>query len=299
MKWLTGLWAREWNCWGRQMVSHMRAELLFLLAVFLVFVVNKSLADRLSDHIASVSEEVRAFWGLSGNVDMGNSLLYLRWALMPLNVWVAWKTCRYSVQTFWSEEERGSIFLMCNQWYSREQIGIAKYTWSLVNFAANYTFLFIAVTALVLMGSGRGARRMDELGVVWGVYLKGIFVMVMLISVCCSYAMCCSGERGFARVEGILFGTLAAGNFYKLTDLLALWMERAGRNDISLIRWLGWTRNLRFLSPLSWLNPFTEAGLWERVLQIAACVMVSAGATVIGLSEYRIRKLGKAEVSVE
>ncbi len=300
-EWLTTLWVREWNYWEKHLVRQLRVELLCLVAVFLLFVANKALSGSLSAYIMSAPEEMRAFWGLSENVTVGNSIMFLRWAIMPLNVWVAWKSCYLAVQAVWREEDAGSIFTLCNQWYNRYQIGIAKCTWVGVNFVINYTILFAAITALALLGNDSGAQKAEELGIIWGIYLKGIVVILFLIALSGCRALLRARKKPFVWVEGLVLGSLAVGNFYKLVDLLAFGLRRMGRNDGGVLRWLGWSSRLRWLSPLSWLNPFTEFGVGETVLQIIVCVIVSAGAVGLGLLGFRVRRLERyrAEGSIE
>ncbi len=290
LKWIAALCAREWNYWEMQLLKSIRAELMYLVVMFLLFIVNRSLGEKVFGCLSSMPIEVRSFWGVSGSIAGWNSFFCMWWTILPLNVWVAWETCYCAEQSVWREEE-GGIFILCNQWYNRYQIGIAKYIWSVVNFVINYAIICAAYMALALFAGYSGLQSADGLWYILGIFLKGIFVITMLASLCGCHAMLDRGKRRVSLSNGLVLGTLMIGNLYKIFDVAALCMKRAGRDYAGFVRWTGWTKGLRWLSPLSWLNPFTEFGVWRIVLQLLICMIVTGGAAALGLNAYRVRRL--------
>ncbi|MBR1931404.1 MAG: hypothetical protein IJ833_08055 [Lachnospiraceae bacterium] len=289
MNWLLSLCRREWDYWEKQLVRQLRMELICIGIVFVLFVMSGILTGRFSTYIASMPGAVLAFWGLPEGASGGNGLFYMRWILMPLHVWIAWEACNRSMKTIWREEEGGQIYALVNQWYDRYQIGVAKYAWIVISFILKYGIMFGVYTCLSMVAADSG-RRMEALTDLLALFLKGILVMVLLITLSTCHAMLHKRKVWSVWADVLILGTLVLGNLYKVKDLLGLLMRQSGNDYTGLIRLLGWSEKLRGLAPLSWLNPFTVYSTRAQLGQVVFCLLVSIGAALIGMLGYRIRK---------
>lgn len=280
--WLTALWRLEWKRSRKDWLRLEYTEILCVVGMCVLFILGRARLDRFVAYTLNMPAAVYAFWGISSGVATGKAAFYIQWLLMPLHVWIGWYWCDRMVRSVWAEEERGSIFYLCNQWYGRRQIIVAKYLWNVIEFIINYGILFIVCA--VLAGRGWG------MGHLIGLFLKGAAVMLLFVSLSLCYAVLSERKKQSLWADGLIFGTLAAGNLYKVKDLLILLLQGAGRDYAGLYRLTRWMDGLKWISPLSWLNPFTRFGMEETVVQAAACIIIGAGAALLGLLGYRIRK---------
>ncbi len=281
-KWLIALWKREWNRCRKDWLMQVYTEVICVVAVCVVFILKKVDLNAFAAYILDMPAAVYAFWGIAPGAETGKAAFYIQWMLVPLHIWMAWRICVLTVRSVWTEEEQGSIYYLCNQWYSRQEMAIAKYLWNVVSFIVNYSILF--ALCAVLAGNGWGRGRLAVF------FLKGAFIMVMLLSLSYCYAVISERKSRCYLIDILLFGTLAAGNLYKFRDLIILLLQRSNRNYAGIYRFTGWLAGLKWLSPLSWLNPFTEPGVKSMVIQIIICLAVTAGSAVLGILGYRIRK---------
>ncbi len=280
--WLTALWQIEWNRSRNSWLKLACAEVLCVAGACVLFILWRAKLESFVIYTLDMPAVVYAFWGITPDVAAGKASFYVQWLLMPLHVWIGWRGCDRMIRSVWDEEERGSVFYLCNQWYSRQQIIIAKYLWNVVEFIISYIILF-AVCA-VLTGRGWG------MGHLIGLFLKGILVMVMLLTLSGCYAVFSERKKKTFWTEGLIFGTLAAGNLYKLRDLMVFLLQRANRDYVGIYRLTGWLDGLKWLSPLSWLNPFVSFGVGKTAAQSAICVIVISGAAALGVLGYRVRR---------
>ena len=287
--WLITLWQREWSYWETILVKQLRIELIYIGVAFVVFVMSGVLTGNLSSRVASMPEVVLAFWGLPGKIGTANGLIFMKWMLLPLNVWIAWEACNLAMKAIWREEEQGNIYLLCNQLYTRYQIGIAKYTWVILSFIAKYTILCITYTCLAMVACKSG-HRMTELKLFLALFGKGIFVNAMLISLALCHAMLHGRKKWSFWADAVILGSLVIGNLYKIRDLLEHSMKQSGKDMTALVNVLTLSRSLKWISPLSWLNPFTQYQSGVLAAQIIVSLVLSISAAAVGIVGYRIRK---------
>ena len=289
LNWLLALWRREWEFWENTLVKQLRLELICIGAVFVIFVMSGAVTGRLSGYITTMPGAVLAFWGLPEKIGVPDGLTFMKWILMPLHVWIAWEACNRAMKTIWREEEGGHIYMLCNQWYTRYQIGIAKYTWIIMSFVIKYAIMFAVYICLALVACKSG-QRMTEVKLFIRLFGKGICVIAFLISLAASHAMLHKRKARSLWADIVVLGTLALGNLYKVKDLLELVMKQSGRDFTRLIRVLSWSGIFKGLAPLSWLNPFTVYTKGIIIAQVLFCLILSGAAAVVGIVGYRIRK---------
>jgi hypothetical protein len=287
--WLLILWRREWDFWEKTLIRQLRLELIPVGAVFVLFFMSSALTNRFTDMITSAPAAVMAFWGVPKTIGTPDSLFFMKWILMPINVWIAWEACNRAMKTIWREEEGGQIYLLCNQWYTRYQIVIAKYSWIVLSFVLKYLVFAVVYICLALVTCKSG-QRLAEWKNLTGLFGKGILVMILLISLSGCHAMLRKRKVWSVWADVVVLGTLAFCNLYKIRDLLELSMKQGGKDYTRLIRFLGWSKWFRGLAPLSWLNPFTEFGKGAVTAQIIVAVALTLLSATLGIVGYRIRK---------
>lgn len=284
------LWKREWAQQKESILRQSYIEIACIMAMTVLFIVFRKNLNHFVQYTLELPQAVYAFWGIAGESANDQLRFYVQWLWMPLNVWIAWKACAGAVEGLWREEATGSIFTLCNQWYDRYQIGIAKYLWSVLKFVMNYTVLFVISLLVVVPGSAKYKWELEALLPMTGMYGKGMVIIILLISISTCYAMLQNRSSRSYFVDILVFGTLAVGNLYKIRDLLVLLLQRANRNYAVVLRMTGWLDGLKWLSPLSWLNPYTSFAMWETIVQLLLCVALSVGAACVGLLGYRVRR---------
>lgn len=287
-KWLIALWKREWVHQKKRLIRQLLIEIGCIVLICLMYILFYKTFHRFTTYTLSLPEAVYAFWGIRDVESTSHIFFYIQWVLLPINIGVAWVQCKCAVDNIWMEEKNGSIFTICNQWYGRNQIIIAKYTWSVINFICNYTLLFVSI--MVLAGSNSGEQRVQEWKHMLGIYGKSIIIMIMLISLSYCYAVFRERKLRTYMIDVLIFGTLILGNLYKVRDLIVLLVQRSNRNYAGILQTTGWLDALKWVSPLSWMNPFTSYQTMEVILQVIICITLSICAFWLSVLGYRIRR---------
>ncbi len=282
IEWLFVFWKREWERCKKDWLKLLSIEIAVILTMCILFLLRRSRLDEFVDDILRMPSAVYAFWGITSDAAGGTASFYMKWALMPLQVFITWWVCDRTVRSVWLEEEQGGIYVLCNQWYSRQQIALAKYLWNVIQFILSYCMLF--VLCAVLAGNSWG------IGALIGLFLKGILVIMMFLSVSYCYAVVSERKSSIRWADFLVFGTLAIGNLYKAGDLITLLLQRSNRDYAGFYRMTHWLYGLKWISPLSWLNPYAEYGIGSIIIRAAICLTVIAGSTALGLLGYRVRK---------
>lgn len=280
------LWKREWISQRKELCIQLLLELLCVAVLFIVYQVKKSLLFKTFSYVLALPAPVYAFLGLPEGVVTGNLAFCIQFVLMLLNVWIAWSFCSRAVQNIWREERTGSIYTLCNQWYTRRQLALGKYLWSIASFAVNYLLLYVTSCILMAAGSLRNSQSAAYAGKISGMMLGGMFVIVFLISVCTCYAMAVKRRNSTSFITGIIIVPIIIANLFKIRNLLLFLAEKA---EISLEWSGGLLDKLYWLSPMSWINPFAENDLGTAILQMIICIVLSALAVWYGCRKYQCR----------
>lgn len=291
-KQLRGIWRREWDYQKRELLVHISVEAGLIFLLFAVYGLKSEWLFKIYSFIKTLPPVLYAFAGLPEELPNGSLFTFVRLLMMCLHVWIAWSFGTRGLESIWREEEDNNIYLICNQWCGRFRLGVYKFTWSIVSMLATYfTLFFISIFFLVIGSANRELLFESVIGMLcWMV--RGCFSLLLLLSICVSYAMCCRYREQTMPVYLAVFGTLVVGNLYKVRDLTCWILEQLHINGVELQKFLGWLDGLYWLSPLSWLNPFMERGALQVAVQLVICIMITFLFMLAGLFRYRIRELG-------
>lgn len=181
---------REWNYCKKELTVQILIELAVPLIVFFIYKLNKSILFQAASAILVLPREVYAFLGFGEQIETGNLAFYMLFGMMFMNVWMIWKNCKRMIEIVYRDENNGSIYSLCNQLYSRSQLGISKYLWSIISSLIAYFIFCLEVLILIWIGSFNQEQRMGGMGIILHVAFMGTFVLVMLVSLTFLYVVC-------------------------------------------------------------------------------------------------------------
>lgn len=219
-KQMRALWKREWLNQRKELCIQLLLELVCVAALFTVYRLKKALLFKAFKYVLALPAPVYAFLGLPEDVVTGNLFFYLQFVFMFLNIWIAWSFSLRTLHSIWREERTGSIYTLCSQWYSRGQIALGKYIWSIVSFAGNYFLLCLVCSVAAAAGGFHSAQRVAYAGRMAGMLLQGMFVVILFISVSFCYAALVKSRSRSSFITGIIVIPLIIGNLYKIRDVL-------------------------------------------------------------------------------
>lgn len=288
---LKELWKREWGYWKKDLYKWLGIQAVVMLVVFLVYIIKKAWLFKVAEGVKSLPDALQAFFAMRPDITSGNLLFFLEYALLFINISVAWNFCGKSMQRIWAEEENSNIYSMCNQWYSRRQISIVKSVFPLFALFASYG-IFILYNSILAMVSGiTWEQRLGDAGSLFGLWFRVCLAVGLLVSVCVCRAL--GGKAtDISNWSGwLIFGTIVLGNLYKVRDALCWLLEYVGRSSAGLQKWLGWLDLFYWLSPLSWANPYAGLSAGKAILQAVLCAGISACFLIWGSRMYEKRDL--------
>lgn len=281
------IWIREWRCqeegWNK-IVSAMGTPLFATVCVLLF-----SQAEEGGQFFLSLPVEVRALLGFSREWKETWLVTCLLWLYMPFCFFRIGGVCRDLSASMLEEEREGRIFFVLNRHCSRFGFAVGKLAYYGFEMAAGlFGYLFTA-GLLVLPGMKQGAGRLlAEMGRMWvGAVFTGAFWMLTSFL----YVVTVRGERYRGRVWRWMGILLATGNLWRVRDLLVLLLHRLNLQYSSFYRLTGWLKGLRRLSPLWFVNPFTEASGGIFFWYLGICLVLCAGLFGLGLLGFRLRNI--------
>lgn len=287
-KWIVPLLKRDWHKNKDLLKRQFLIQLCLIVVVCMIYVIFSEGLGCFKTYILSLPEAVYSLFGVSDKMNGSNIYFYIHWALLLLNIWIMRKQCKGAVESVWREEFSGYIFLMCNQLYSREQIFIAKYIWSVLNFLCNYTLFYLAI--LLPVGLSKAGDKLTGILGILMIYGKSVLVFWLFISVTITYAVFAPKKRVDYFTDLLIFIPLVIGNIGKLRDVIILLIQRANGNYEVFFRFTRWIDGLKWLSPLSYMNPFTYFSAGEELAQVIICIVLSLFLYCLGKIGYRIRR---------
>lgn len=284
----------EWRYCRKGIWKQLLIQVCYPAAVFLIYYFHKEWLFRAASAVLSLPEAIYAFIGLNHGVTTGNIRFYISFGVMLLQAWIVWNACWRTLQLLQADERTGSICFMCNQWYSRRQLGIGKLICSLTAFFLQNTVWYTIVLVFILIGSPNGEQRTAALSAVLLLWIRSSLVTGMLICLIFSVGVFLRQpvRQGTSWVNGMLMCSLLLGNLYKVRDLLQWFLEQIPADFGGIPENLGWLNHGYWLSPLSWLNPYRELTGVAMVIQPLLCLGVAAAAAAIGLKGYGQRRIG-------
>lgn len=285
------LWKREWLSWKRDVYKWLASGTVIMLAVFLLYIIRKSWLFRLADAIKVLPLELQAFLGLSSDVSTGNLCFFMKYALLPLHIALAFHFCWKAAERIRADERNGSIYSMCGQWYSRRQISVVKCVFPFIVMFFGYGTFTLYNILFIMLGDITWQQRLADAGSFLVLWLRVVLVLGLLASVCIWRALCSKSADVFVMPEWLLCGTLTLGNIYKVVDALLWILEYTGHDGTGLQKWPDMLHVLYWVSPLSWVNPFMDLSAAQIILQVILCVGGSIGFLTMGIRGFEKRDL--------
>lgn len=289
---LKGIWKREWDYQKQELLIHMSVEIGLLFSLFVIYELKSEWLFKVFSYIKTLPPVLYAFAGFPEELPNGSLLTFIRLLMMWLYVWLAWSFGARGLESIWREEEDNNIYLICNQWCDRFRLGIYKYTWSAVSMLATYFVLFFFSIFFLVIGSANRELLFQNVMAMLCWMVRGCFSLLLLLSICVSYAMCCRYREQTMWVYFVVFGTLIVGNLYKVRDLICWILEQLRINSDGLRNLLGGLDVLYWFSPLSWLNPFSGSETLQITTQFIICIIITSLFMLAGIFRYRTRELG-------
>ena len=283
----------EWRYCRKGVRKQLLEQACYPAAVLLLYYFHKEWLFQAASVVLSLPEEIYAFLGLNHSVTTGNIRFYVLFGVMPLQIWVVWNACWRTLYLLQADERTGSIYILCNQWYSKRQLGLGKLTCSLIATFLQNTSLYVIVLIVILLGSTNMEQRLATVSIVMLLWFRSSIVAGMLISLTFAVGVFIRQpvRKGMIWVNGILAGTLLLGNIYKVRDLLQWFLNQVSVESSSILRTLGWLDKGYLLSPISWLNPYRNLPVRTIVLQSLICAGITIVGVIIGLKGYKRRRI--------
>lgn len=276
---------REWKRGWRHLWLPLFLQMLILLIPGVLYLVMREQINTWITKIYELPVEVYALLGIQewgAGWDAGRCQMFI---MMFLNVWIAWSACMRMLRGVYMDEDNGTIYSLCNQMYSRSQLGLSKLLWGTLSFLSAYLILSLELMVLIGIGNQKAAIETDFAAIATQ-QMNVMLVVVMLMSLTFLYAACTRYIPDYTKygfVICLVFGTWILGNIYKLRDLVFWIMQQLEISVGELHDKLLWLNVLRQYSPLSWINPYMQ---FEGNLPVF-CVGVTLLAAVIGVAAYR------------
>lgn len=248
-----------------------------------------SQAEEAWQFFSDLPVEVRALFGLSQKMPGTPLIACLLWLYMPFCLFRIGGVCRDLSESMLEEEREGRIFFLLNRHCSRFGFAGGKLAYYGFEMAAGFFCYLFTAGLLVLPGMGQGAGKLlAELGVMW---ISAVFTGALWMLASFLYVAAVREERYEAHVcrwMGILF---AAGNLWRLRDLFVFLLHRLNLQYVFFYRFTGWLRRLRWLSPLSFVNPFTEISGAALLWYLGICLVLCAVLLGLGVFGFRLRNI--------
>lgn len=223
-----------------------------------------------------------------------NYWFYIKIIIMFSNAYIIWNMCNDVFYDLARDEKNGSLFFMCNQLYKRKQIIISKYIASAVSFVMSYVLWF---DGMMLMGfaagmksGGIGEHIKQMLPMLYGGIITG-FIFLSFTYVYAIYKRRKDENQASVFVNCIIFGTLTAGNLYKVRDVLFWMMDYFKKPHPGLSAKLAFLDGLKWVSPLSWMNPFSVHDRKEWLVMTSAALVISCLSVAAAVLLYEKRTL--------
>mgnify|MGYP001029427499 CR=1 FL=1 len=283
----------EWRYCRSSAWKQLMIQACYPTAIFLLYCFHKEWLFQTASAVLSLPKEIYVFTGLNHNVTTGNIRFYVFFGVMIIQAWMAWNACCRTLELLQADERTGSICFICNQWYSRRQLGMGKLLSSSVVFLAQNTLWYSIVLFFTLLGSVNADQRVTALKAIFLLWIRTSFVtgMLIILTFCMGVFLRNSIRKGASWVSAFLLISLMLGNLYKIRDMV-LWLmeslELHYANILEKLEWLDWGY---WLSPLSWLNPYTDITVGMMLIQGGICIIISVLGVWSGLAGYGQRKI--------
>lgn len=278
---MTRIIKKEWQQWKKDLIIQLSVSICIPFIFFILYKIKKTLLFQSASFIYSLPQELYTLLGLSPEATSGNITFYLLFPTIFLFFYLLYHACTRTVRTVYSAEADGSIYLICNQLFTRKQLARTKLLWSFISFWSIYILWNLSLILMVCIGAFNKIQRIQGIHTILRLMTGGIFVSGMFISfffLQAVYQRRRNTDLLSAKITLILCTTLLLGNLYKIRNLILWFLGMFDLHNDRLIHIrqnTEWLDNLYWLSPLSWINPYRlpENDVFFRQLAISAVIL--------------------------
>lgn len=243
--------------------------------------------------IYMIPEPLYRLFGIA-NTDSYNYWFYIKIIIIFSNICVVWNLCSDVFYDVGRDEKNGSVFFMCNQLYTRKTIILSKYIVSAVSYVVMYILWFAGMMLAGVLSKPNMRIITGGIKEMLTMMYGGIIVGILFLSVTFIYAVYDrrKDEYEASMFTGLfIFGTLITGNLYKLRDIAVWIMDSLEKPYPELSSRLGFLDGFKWISPLSWINPFEVHDVKMWLILTLAAAAVSGASVVVTLFLYEKRTL--------
>lgn len=229
-----------------------------------------------------------------GQASVYNYNFYLKVIIIFSNIYVMWNMCNGVFYDVNRDENNGSVFFMCGQLYPRKIIILSKYIASAAAYAATYILWFAGMMVMAAAAGIKYGNIADRVKEMFPMLYGGIIVGILFISFTYIYAVYGRKKDEYqasAFVSLVVFGTLVFGNLYKVKNVVLWIMDYLRKPHPGLSTKLGFLDGFRWISPLSWINPFEGHDMKEWLILTLAAFIISGVSVAAAVFLYEKRTL--------
>lgn len=284
---------REHNKWYRKVCFDLLIGITSSAVMIIIYFIASNWATKLFEILYQQPDFVYSFLGLGSTVSVKNVTFYLMYSLMLTFFWLTWRASLRVIRSVHIEETTGSVYYLCNQLVSRKGLLRIKLLWALISTTVVYLLLFIMYIVIITLVGHGGIQCVSS----FDLMLRfGLGLCVSWMFQCISFLYAVNATRSYENeaswfVNLIVFIPLIIGNVYKVSDAVLWLINNSGKNVTELSEKLSGLQNLVWLSPMSWLNPFTSVSAKDMLYRFVICLVTSAVTYTIAELCYNRRKL--------
>ena len=280
---------REWTQDKHSVWKGLLPGLILSVAVLVLYKIDKSILLAMMRGIFRFPKAVYQLFGLDEGIATGNFGFYLLFFAMFINFWLVWGSCCRMIRGVYRDVRGDELYSLMNQLYSKEQLAIGKYSGKLIVSVLQVTIWNLLLVLFAVLGNELPQQRSQTVLTILWLYLTSLLIHIFFLSLSFFLAVW-KGKRGKGFYPaGILFGTLLAGNAWKIRELLVLLFQKlsVAESKLSKIEHMfAWLDGLYWVSPLSWMNPLQLKNGGIFVLQILLLLIASAIFITFGVRLY-------------
>lgn len=246
--------------------------------VFLLYKLAKGVCFQIVSILTSTPSTICAFFGFTGAAETGNIGFFLGSSMALMSVVLIVLSMKRTMRIAYRDDKNGMLYLMLNQWYSREQLLHARIAVAMIQFVAGYFVWYVIVIFLAVIGSLNNSQRINNIGLISRIMCQSITVGMLLIFLTFTWMYVSKSnmrQKEDANIGFFLMSTLVLGNIYKIRDLVAYLIETMGGNPVGFLKGFRFLDVLYWCSPLSWINPYRNQTLLMLWLQVILSVLAS------------------------
>ena len=280
---------REWTQDKSSVWKGLLPGVILSVLVLALYKIDKRILLAMMRGIFRFPKAIYQLFGLKEGTATGSFGFYLLFFAMFVNFWLVWDSCRRMIGGVYRDVRGDRLHSLMNQLYSKEQLAIGKYSGILMVSVLQVTIWNLLLVLFAVLGNELPQQRSQTVLTILWLYLISLAIHIFFLSLSFLLAVL-KGRRGKGFYPaGILFGTLLAGNAWKIRELLVLLFQKlsVAESKLSKIEHMfEWLDGLYWVSPLSWMNPLQLKSGGIFVLQILLLLIASAIFITFGVRLY-------------